>query len=372
MAGKLTCNVQPVGRVAAIERHWRNLDESGNPSFFVTWPWVGGWIRNVPTTGELRLVEIRNGSEPVALAFLGAGNSRLLGLPHGRSAHLNSSGNPAFDIVTIEHNGFATSHAEQNALWPIFLETAFREFDEIVAPGVDASRAYQPSPASAVMSGVSRPAYRIALSLVRNAGKLESVISRNARQQLRQSIRDCEQTGPVSMDAAGDLKTAHTYFAAMKELHIASWQSRDRLHAFRAPFFEQFHRDLIEREFASGAIELLRFRAGQRTLGYLYNFKYRDTVYAYQSGFDRTDPSLRPGYVCHALAADRYAQAGLAIYDFMAGYNRLKESFSTETYAMGWNRYRPATWLYRAESTARRLAENFREKLQMPRERNKR
>ncbi|MGN6514337.1 MAG: GNAT family N-acetyltransferase [Rhizomicrobium sp.] len=372
MPGKLTCNIQSVGTLAAIEKLWRGLDDSGKHSFFVSWPWVGTWVSNLPTVDGLRLVEMRNGSETIGLAFLGTDKSRLLGLPLGKCAHFNSSGNPVFDIVTIEHNGFATSLAEPDALWPAFWETLSDAFDEVVVPGVDAAQVYQPSPANAIMVEVSQPAYRIALSLVRNAGNLENLISRNARQQLRQSFRDCERMGPVSMDAAADLKTALAYFSAMKELHVASWQSRGRPHAFRVPFFETFHRDLIERAFASGAIDLLRFRAGARTLGYLYNFRRGNVVHAYQSGFDRTDPSLRPGYVCHALAADHYARARLGTYDFMGGFNRLKESFATETYAMYWNRYRRPTSLYRAEFAARRWVEKLRGKFQMPSERSKR
>ena len=95
------------------------------------------------------------------------------------------------------------------------------------------------------------------------------------------------------------------YFDALKALHISSWTRRRKPHAFRHAFFETFHRALIARGVADGTVRLIRVNAGGSPIGYLYNFRYGGTEYAYQSGFDDSDPDLRPGYVCHALAIKR-------------------------------------------------------------------
>ena len=65
-------------------------------------------------------------------------------------------------------------------------------------------------------------------------------------------------------------------------------------------------------------------------VGYLYNFRYRDRIYAYQSGLRyEEDPRLKPGLLCHALAIDRAAaDPTLRIYDFLAGDSRFKRSFA--------------------------------------------
>ncbi len=146
------------------------------------------------------------------------------------------------------------------------------------------------------------------------------------------------------------------YFERLKALHVTSWQRRGRRHAFDNSFFEPFHRALIEAGMDDDTIDLLRVRAGNRVMGYLYNFRRNGVVSSYQSGFDDGDPRLRPGYVCHALAMQHYAEAGHSMYDFLAGTNRLKQSFGTERYALSWRHYRRPMLAFRAEAAVYRAA----------------
>jgi CelD/BcsL family acetyltransferase involved in cellulose biosynthesis len=138
-------------------------------------------------------------------------------------------------------------------------------------------------------------------------------------------------------------------------LHVASWERRGKLHSFSNPFFEQFHRLLIERSFEGGAIELLCARAGSRLLGYLYNFRYKGSVYAYQSGFAYDERGARPGAVTHALAIRDAYRSGAAVYDFLAGRNRLKQDFSTACEPMFWDIIQQPRVAFRFEAMARVL-----------------
>src|ERR1700745_3129849 len=122
----------------------------------------------------------------------------------------------------------------------------------------------------------------------------------------------------------------------MKDLHGASWERRGRSHSFSGGFFEPFHWLLIERSFAAGATQLLKACAGDRVLGYLYNFRLGDRVYAYQSGFDDAERRERPGIVTHFLAIRHAYRSGAGVDDFMAGRNRLKESFAPRCEPMLW------------------------------------
>jgi CelD/BcsL family acetyltransferase involved in cellulose biosynthesis len=140
----------------------------------------------------------------------------------------------------------------------------------------------------------------------------------------------------------------------MKALHIASWQRRRRSHAFSVPYFERFHRALVEREFASGAVQMLKVASGGRAIGYLYNFCRDGVVSAYQSGFDDRDPRLSPGVASHALAIRFNAERGATRYDFLAGANRVKESFATDFYTLRWQILRRPRLDYQIEAVARR------------------
>jgi CelD/BcsL family acetyltransferase involved in cellulose biosynthesis len=186
-------------------------------------------------------------------------------------------------------------------------------------------------------------------------GEVVSLLGGNARQQLRRALRGYEPRGPLSVSEAGSVRQALEFFAAMKVLHIASWQRRRRRHAFATPHFELFHRALIEREFAGGGIQLLRIAAGADAIGYLYNFRRSGIVYAYQSGFDDGQRGLSPGVVSHALAAAHNARRGERLYDFLAGANRLKESFATMRYTLVWQILRRPRLDHRLRAAARRI-----------------
>ena len=107
----------------------------------------------------------------------------------------------------------------------------------------------------------------------------------------------------VCVEAATEAE-ALACFTAMKALHCASWERRGRPHSFSGGFFEPFHRLLIERSFAEGGTQLLEACAGDRVLGYLYNFRLGNRIYAYQSGFDDADRRERPGIVTHSWRSD--------------------------------------------------------------------
>ncbi len=200
------------------------------------------------------------------------------------------------------------------------------------------------------------PSYSVDLQLLSaSGGELYPVLSANARQQLRRAVRHFERFGQLQLTEAATIAEALEFFVELKALHCASWERRGKPHAFAGAFFEPFHRQLIERNFAAGGPQLLRICAGDRVIGYLYNFRLGRHIYAYQSGFADADRRERPGIVSHALAIRHAFQSGACIYDFMAGRNRLKESFATRCEPMFWQVVQQPRLSFRLEHLARRL-----------------
>lgn len=328
-----------------LESLWRDLDRTGAHSFFLSWPWISALLQM--SDGTSMLAKALHGSDLAGLALVTLGKGRWRKLLPIRQAWLNATGDVDLDGVMIEHNGFAGRDA---ALCPAFVAWFAKQgfADELIVPGVDPDSVHG-SRKGLYLLERRRHGYRTPLVGL-GADGIASVISSNARQQLRRSIRDYDE--PLTLDRAPDAHTALAYFAALKELHVKSWTRRDRRHAFDSHSFERFHCLLIAAGTANGNVDLLRIRAGERPIGYLYNFRRNGTVSSYQSGFDDEMPGLRPGYVCHALAMSHYAQAGETTYDFLAGTNRLKQSFGIQCYELAWRHYRKPTLAFRAEHLA--------------------
>jgi CelD/BcsL family acetyltransferase involved in cellulose biosynthesis len=177
-----------------------------------------------------------------------------------------------------------------------------------------------------------RPSARLDLERLRQQkGGFVASLSRNTRHQLLRARRLYELAGPIRLRAARNADEALAMLDNLKVLHQATWRRRGRPGCFAAPAFEAFHRDLIRDRFDHGEIRLLCARAGDQSFGYLYNFAHGDRIYAYQSGFDYpADGRLKPGLVSHAMAIEQALGDGLAVYDFMAGDNRLKASFASD------------------------------------------
>jgi CelD/BcsL family acetyltransferase involved in cellulose biosynthesis len=344
-----------------VEREWRKLEAAGNPSFFTSWHWIGTLLSALPPASRPKLLRGSADGETVSLALVG-GNEirRRLGLVHSRSLYLNETGDPRFDSLTIEQNGILAAAEWEFAVWDELVGWFASLRDQADELHVGGSQQRLPEAALGKWGLGCRhtflPSYSVDLSRLEDSGgELYPVLSANARQQLRRTLRYFERFGPLRLVEATTETEALTFFNMMKELHCASWERRGRPHSFSGGFFEPFHRLLIERSFDQGGTQLLKSCAGDRVLGYLYNFRLGNHVYAYQSGFDDCDRHERPGIVTHFLAIRHAFRSGARVYDFMAGRNRLKESFATRCEPMLWQVVQQPRLAFRLEDCARQL-----------------
>ena len=347
--------------LATLERQWRTLEAIARPSFFTSWQWIGTLLASVPSAHRPGLLRGTANDETVGLALLGTGITRRRhGLVRSRALYLNETGDPRFDSITIEHNGILAPTGQEAVIFDSAVAwfAGFREkADEFHITG----SGMRLSEATVEGRGLSRsettlPSYSLDLGLLSSSGgEAFPVLSANGRQQLRRALRHFESYGALQLTAAATTAEALAFFAELKALHCASWERRGRRHAFSDEFFELFHRLLIERNFTAGGTQLLRVSAGDHTIGYLYNLRLGDRIYAYQSGFADADRRERPGIITHALAIQYAFQSGGRVYDFMAGRNRLKETFSTRCEPMLWQVVQQPRLAFRLERLSRRI-----------------
>jgi CelD/BcsL family acetyltransferase involved in cellulose biosynthesis len=187
-------------------------------------------------------------------------------------------------------------------------------------------------------------------------------LSRNSREQIRRSIRHFEERGVLALERAQDVAEALAWFAEMERFHMASWAMRGQSGAFAETSFAHFHRCLITCGFDQGIPDLLRLTSGKDVLGFLYNFRWRGDVYAYQSGFVfGGDSRWRPGLVAHVMAMQRYQSEGLVRYRFLAGDSRYKNSLSNGADKLYWMTVHRPDLLHSVEKAARRLRHMIRQ-----------
>lgn len=356
--GELRLALEPIADTAELARSWQALEAEAPGSFFLSWDWIGTWLATLPPALRPSLLRATRRGATVGLACMVVNTvRRRLIIPY-RGLYLNATGDRRFDCITVEHNGFLCAAEDRPAMLAAlggWFAGNCLGAEELWLPGTDTLIPAPPLADAGLSQIVSPvPAFAVDLARVRAAGgDLGTLISRNARQQIRRAVRLYEPAGGAAVHEARSTAEALDFFAGLKDLHIASWQRRRRRHAFAEPYFERFHRALIEFAFERGGVQLLRIAAGGEPIGYLYNLRRGGRVYAYQSGFADSNRRWRPGFVSHWLAIGLNAARGECVYDFMAGENRLKKSFATDPYTLYWQTLRQPRLKYRIEDGVR-------------------
>jgi CelD/BcsL family acetyltransferase involved in cellulose biosynthesis len=342
---------------------WCALEAVSRPSYFLSWGWVETWLDALPASVPVTLYVARRAGAPIAAFFLGARTQWRHRVLPSRTLHLNQTGDRAYDEICIEYNGVV--HGGQP---PPFAEIVARLpglWDELYLPAVDADDALATGLAAA-STGIRlrvdgrTPSPMVDLAKVRGAGDYLKVLGGNTRSQIRRAQKLYGARGKLLLEVAASPAQALEFFDELVALHRRSWTDRGEAGAF-VPFVHAFHQRLIEHRFHAGEIQLLRIRAGDTTIGCLYNLICRDTVAFYQSGLAyETDSKLKPGLVCHALAVAHDAAAGHRWYDFLGGGSRYKQSLSTDTRTLVWLRLQKPRLRFTLEDAARALRDRVR------------
>jgi Acetyltransferase (GNAT) domain len=348
---------------ARIREVWCGLEAASRPSYFLSWGWVETWLDTLPPSPPVALHVVRRAAAPVAAFFLGGRTEWRHRVLPSRALYWNQTGLGAYDEICIEYNGMV-----HDGTPPPLAEIVARlpaGWDEIYLRALDAGGAIARG-AEAALDGARlrvdgrKPSPYVDLARVRDAGDYLKLLGGSTRSQIRRAQKLYGARGKLALDVAASQAQAQAIFDELVALHRRAWGERGEAGAF-LPFVHAFHRRLIERRFAAGEIQLVRVRAGDATIGCLYNFVWLGDVSFYQSGLAyETDSKLKPGLVCHALAIDHAARAGHRSYDFLAGDSRYKQSLATDARELVWLRLQKPRLRFALEDAARTVRDRVR------------
>lgn len=342
-------SLSSIDGIERLEREWRALETQDATPFFLSWDWIGCWLKNLPTALKPAVLRIQSGGQLVGLALLTPVSKRRLGLIPCRGLHLHETGDAALDALTIEYNGILSARHHRKEATRRAIEWLLSEghADELSLPGVSASilDSFDRRQFSAHIRDI-KPVYPIDLApTATDRREFLQTISGNTRGQLRRAIRQYEALGELRVVEARSAHEAQDMLSEMIPLHQGYWEGRDRAGAFANSRFVEFHRRLIRDGHDKGCIQFFRCMAGPSVIGYLYNVKRDGHVYAYQSGFDyRLLPRSKPGWVCHYLAIEENRRQGTMSYDLLAGHSQFKASFATPGDTLVWLTVERAGW----------------------------
>jgi CelD/BcsL family acetyltransferase involved in cellulose biosynthesis len=332
----------PIDDVASLEPIWREVAARADHSFFLSWPWIGTWLRHLPEGTAPHLLTAMFCGRIVGLAVVCRRRAWPLALRPRSRWLLNESGDARFDRLFIEYNSVLADRALAERVVAACMEammTTMKRADRLVLSGIE-----EQTEATA-RRAAARAGLAVAIKQAESASWIDfaeigpdgyrTSLGRNTRQALNRAMRLYAERGAVRHLVMETPQEALAAFDVMAALHQQRW---GRAGAFANPGFRPFHEDLIARGVAEGIIRISRTLVGDETIGVLYDFVHDGLVLNYQSGFlYENDNRLKPGLVSFVLAVEDAIERGERGYDFMAGAAGHKNRLG--------NAERPLNWL---------------------------
>lgn len=345
--------------------------------FFLQDTWLNSYIGEWDPSTFYGQISVANDPQNACALLSYSRRKSKLGIPYV-SLGFNEASEQQIQNITLEFNDFLITSLEKtqdtsesgNILFSKRMRSALSvllnrdDWHEIRLNAFSSEAAQQTESLARELGLIStvfstNETYWIDLERIRTHHSASYIASRsaNTRSQLRRALRNVEKTiGPCQIESAQTISQAHQWFQELGIFHLRKWEDSSVYEGFKNGRFVDFHLKIIEELWHSGSIQILRLRAGDRAIAYLYNFVSRGHIYFNLSGIDfNQDEINKPGMLAHWMAVDHSLAIGCHTYDFMAGTNRYKQSLCTNKTQQVSLRLRRKTIPFLAEDILRRF-----------------
>lgn len=323
---EVTCHAPEVWSTDYVRKIWASLEGRCAQSFFQSFVWTDAWL----TIGikYVKPLIFKSGSDVVGICLVGKGHSRDLKIIPYNTVFLSQAGRSNVDIVTSEYNDILVlpeyaASARQAFVRYFAREKKFFGNERIILERIPESS----------LTDFTHPDYETEIYKREEAVIIhfkehseETLFSKSFLSKIKRSVRFYhEKYGEPKFERAANVTQAQNWFAELGKLNQIRYRNKGTLSAWDYPELVRMHRALLDRYFKDGVAELIRVKAGEKPVGYLYNFLYRGRVYFYMSGFElEADNKAKPGLLTHYFCILDHFRSGAETYDFLAGHYRYK------------------------------------------------
>jgi CelD/BcsL family acetyltransferase involved in cellulose biosynthesis len=319
--------------LATLVPGWEQLlADSPDASIFSTWEWLSAWWRAFGDGQKLLVLAFYDStSRFVGLAPLAVGTKRLAGL-RLRVLRLMGDGSGDSDNLDI---------ICQAGLEAIVTNAVF-EFIKQLQPKWDVCELNtlpaQSQPAKCMLDGLKASAWPhvthrrpcLAITLPKSWDSYRQLISPNERYNISRFWRRLENKYRVRCYKCRDRDELTVCLERLFELHQKRWALRGEVGAFRSAERRRFYGDIGRLLLERNRLEFWLLELDGNIVAALFGFRYRDTVYDLQSGFDPDYQRDSVGYILRAQVLNQLIAAGVHRFDFLAGWDPAKTRWGAE------------------------------------------
>jgi len=325
--------VRDVSEFKALAGAWRALSEvAASASVFTTWEWLFTWWKHYGDGHALEILVADDGGQLRGILPVYVRNERVFGvIPVGVLRFLGTGGDTApddLDALLHPENAEATAEALAGAAIALGGAAVVRLTD--MAPASPFRKALLRAIAgkawTRVVEGRSAEISYLALpesfdSYLQGYNRVKRAKFRRARREFLAlpGARFFVWEDPARLDAAVD---------RLIELHRLRWAGRATHFAFSSDAYNAFHREVMGHCHDHGWLRLYCLECGDGIIAMLYCYRFRNTVFYFQGGFDPRHADLSPGGVLMGYAIEHAVGERNTAFDMLRGQYHYKSSWA--------------------------------------------
>jgi CelD/BcsL family acetyltransferase involved in cellulose biosynthesis len=305
----------------AIRPAWESILQGAEAlTIFSTLEWLGGWWRAFAKEKELVAPVFSNSDNAIVGIVPLYIDTVEEGLPFGlrRLRFVGDGSEDSDNLDLIIQAGYETSCADallswlgSNPHWDI-CELNTLPLDSAAIPSLQSELKKR----KWTVQRLGRPRSRIPLPDTWES-YLEQAISKKEKTKIGYYTNRLRKHFRISITKCDNAQGISAALATLFELHQKRWQLHGGPGAFASAQRRELYCDMAASFMERGWLEFWIMELDGKPAAAQYGFRYRDTVYSLQEGFDPAYSSDRVGYVLRAHVLKILIGQGIRYYDFL-------------------------------------------------------
>jgi hypothetical protein len=160
--------------------------------------------------------------------------------------------------------------------------------------------------------------------------KYLSQIPRKERSKIKRRFKEVENCFQVSFTKCTDEVEIPVALNALYELHQSRWKRRGMSGTFSSAERRAFYREMALSFLKRGWLEFWQMSLDDKLVASQFGFRYGQTLYVLQKGFDPEYMDLSVGYVLEAYVIKTLISDGIRSYDYLHGEENSKQRMGAQ------------------------------------------
>ena len=317
---------------SSLDDEWRELlhsSDSANP--FLTWEWLNAWWLHFGSPGALRVIVVRSGDTPIAIAPLRIVRSPLPWFSRLEFLGTGDAGSDYLDVIV--RRGSETA-ALRTLVALLASQKLSMRLTHLPSGSSAAQIARQLTHDGWALSSSDDGICPIVKLADHTFDSFLSSLGASHRANVRRRLRAIEQQYAVRFDLITDHSERQSMLHSLASFHARRYEGRGGSTAFSTPGVRSFHDDATRAALDRGWLRMYALRLDDQIAAVMYGFNYRGRFYFYQHGHDERYASLSVGLVLMALTIREAINEGACEFDLLWGTEPYKSLWAREARAL--------------------------------------